>query len=576
MSFYSLTNLNRLFKIGSMDMDGSSGLLGSGSNHGISASSDQSHQGVRMGEPQTVPSALSRGQRRIESSPELQVACGGNAIWLGVGGGVFSSLTSVSPALSYYIGGTMIWAVAQTIRLLSDAPAATPATSSSSSSASQSDSSHSRGNTDARSTYVYTVLPALTVDAGTVSRTSSSSPSPSMALLSVLLKDVLSNGRFHCCAALMASLLAASSSSAFKDLLRARLLVLYLSQGDECPGVTGTEEESALAATRMAMAVASAFKLSRLVSMKSREREKERESHALSAKLSQTLLPPYMRVKCEREMAVREQAYSTLNNEGRDICSTLVASDIISIVLSDAQTYRSSSRVVFHSAAEITAQAIRQQDSLSLSMDDTDIVQQRVRSVSTLLTTLSANPSPFPSPTLKDRAQPPARVLPDAVHAVCNIDTGGLTNGHTHDMSASSKNSADESGAASDPTVRVMLCSVCVAMLLTGDADGAGAVAALLLDRPDIKAVCSVLSHSNSRSNSNFSTNATASVPVPVPDSSPSSGAAVDSAEVERALEPVEEQEQEQRRGAAEERSSDGVAAAVHSALSFFFGASGA
>ena len=534
-----------------MDMEESDRLSGSGPSHGISPSSDQSRQGVRVGEPQAVPPALSMGQRRIERSPELQVACGGNSIWLGVGGGVFSTLTSVSPALSYYIGGTMIWAVAQTIRLLSDAPAAP------SSSFAPSDSSRPRGNPDVRSTYTYTVLPALTVPAGPVSRTGCVSPSPSMALLSLVLKDVLSSGKYHCCAVMMASLLAASSAPVFKDLLRARLLQLYLPQGTEYRGARGTEEESSLAGAKTAVAVASAFKLNRLASQRGRERDRAREFDSLSAKLSQALLTPYMRVKCEREMVAIEQPYSLFNKECSDSCTTLVASDVISSVLSDAQALRSSSRVVFHSAAEIAAQAIREQSSLPLPLGDTNTSQQRVRSVSILLTTLAAAPTVAPSPTLKGQARAAVRVLPDAGRAVCNIDTGGLMTGHSHDMSASCKDPADEkgagagagAGAASNPTIRVMLCSVCIAMLLTGDAEGAGAVASLLLDRPDIRALCSILSNSTS--------SVTPAVPVPVPiQSSPSSGAVTNG----DLLEHIHVSEIEQRR--------DAVVTAVSSVLS--------
>jgi hypothetical protein len=535
-----------------MDMEDSDRLSGSETNHGISPGSDQSRHGVRLGEPQAAPPALTRGQRRIESAPELQVACGGNSIWLGVGGGVFSTLTSVSPALSYYIGGTMIWAVAQTIRLLSDAPAAP------SSSSSPSSNSRPRGNPDVRSTYAYTVLPALTVSADPVSA-GCALPSPSMALLLLVLRDLLSKGKYHCCAVLMASLLAASSSAVFKDLLRARLLQLYLSQGAESRGARVSEEESTLAGSRTATAVASAFKLSKLISPKGRERDRARESDSLSAKLSQALLPPYMRVKCEREMTAIEQPFSTLSKEGSDSCTTLVATDVISSILSEAQALRCSSRAVFHSAAEITAQAIREQGTLpsSLPLEDTDISQQRVRSVSVLLTTLTAAPSLAPSPTIKGQVQPAVRILPDATRAVCNIDTGGLMTGHSHDMTASRKNPAEErgagtgtgTGAASNPTIRVMLCSVCIAMLLTGDAEGAGAVASLLLDRPDIRAVCSVLSYSNSNSS------ITQAAPA---QSSPSSGAVTSGDQLEHVS------EMERRREA--------VAAAVNSALSFFGG----
>ena len=447
----------------------------------------------------------------------------------------------------------MIWAVAQTIRLLSDAPAAP------SSSFAPSGSSRPRGNPDVRSSYTYTVLPALTVPAGPVSRTGCVSPSPSMALLSLVLKDVLSSGKYHCCAVMMASLLAASSAPVFKDLLRARLLQLYLSQGTEYRGARGTEEESSLAGAKTAVAVASAFKLNRLASQRGRERDRAREFDSLSAKLSQALLTPYMRVKCEREMVAIEQPYSLFNKECSDSCTTLVASDVISSVLSDAQALRSSSRVVFHSAAEIAAQAIREQSSLPLSLPlplgDAETSQQRVRSVSILLTTLAAAPTVAPSPTLKGQAQSAVRVLPDAGRAVCNIDTGGLMNGHSHDMSASCKDPADEkgagagAGAASNPTIRVMLCSVCIAMLLTGDAEGAGAVASLLLDRPDIRALCSILSNSTS--------SVTPAVPVPVPiQSSPSSGAVTNG----DLLEHIHVSEIEQRR--------DAVVTAVSSVLS--------
>ena len=53
-------------------------------------------------------------------SPDLQLTCTDNRVWRGVGGGLFSSLASVSPALSYYLGGTAVWAVQQTWRVISD------------------------------------------------------------------------------------------------------------------------------------------------------------------------------------------------------------------------------------------------------------------------------------------------------------------------------------------------------------------------------------------------------------------------------------------------------------------------
>jgi hypothetical protein len=126
-------------------------------------------------------------------------------------------------------------------------------------------------------------------------------------------------------------------------------------------------------------------------------------------------------------------------------------------------------------------------------------------------------------------------------------------------MTASRKNPAEErgagagtgTGATSNPTIRVMLCSVCIAMLLTGDAGGAGAVASLLLDRPDIRAVCSVLSHSDP----NYHSSTTQSAPV---HPSPSSGGVTNGDQVEDVSEV--------------ERRRDAVAAAVNSALSFFGG----
>lgn len=78
------------------------------------------HAGEESAEERPVAIRRAAPRPKPPVSPELHLACSDNQVWRGVGGGLFSSLASVSPALSYYLGGTAVWAVQQTWRAISD------------------------------------------------------------------------------------------------------------------------------------------------------------------------------------------------------------------------------------------------------------------------------------------------------------------------------------------------------------------------------------------------------------------------------------------------------------------------
>jgi hypothetical protein len=504
------------------------------------------------------PEGLIGGHRRLERNPEMRVACGGNGIWRGVGGGVFSSLASVSPALSYYIGGTMIWAVTQTIRLLSDAPAH-PRTSSSSSASSSTSAAHGNDSsqTELHSTYNYTTLPALSQSAGggggRDARTGTgkfrrSDESPSMALISLICSDLISSGKFYCCSVIIAALQCGSSASTFRLLFRHKLHGLLLPDKaamssastpapasapanghsdhngngndrvhdlDPTPTVQRQEQEQEQEQGKLtAMAVARAFRLQKLLPLESKgtayPSSSSSSSSQLSAKLSQCLMGPYFRQKCEKEMVAIQQPISSLQynrgeavgesdlGEGGDVhahSTTLVVTDVASSVLSDAYTSSCTSRVLFLSAAEITAQAMGRRDSL----DETHQLELDQSVTSLLLSRASYTGGVRSS----------ARVLPQALHAVSNVDITSLLSGSTAmktpalymeagekmgDTDAESEHPDTNPGSSS---LRILVHSLCVALLLIGDIEGAGAVTSLILQRPDISSLCSALNRSS-------------------------------------------------------------------------------
>ena len=500
------------------------------------------------------PEGLVGGQRRLDRPPEMQVACGGNGIWRGVGGGMFSSLASVSPALSYYIGGTMIWAVTQSIRLLSNAPP-NPRTSSSSSSSSSTAPSNGSDQKPLHSTYNYTTLAALSQTGGGgggrgTGGVKRSEESPSMALISLICTDLISSGKFYCCSVIMAALLSGSSASTFRLLLRHKLHgILHPDRDREraapmtsngqshhnengngnasghdeelTPGIRWQEQEQEHG-KQTAMAVARAFRLQKLLPFEIKSTALPSQLSVpsqlivpsqLSSKLSQCLMGPYFRQKCEKEMVAVQQPTSFPQNdraeavreldvgEGDDVhahsSTNLVVTDVAASILNDAYNCRSTSRVLFHSASEIAAQVVGRRDSL----DETHQLEVD-QSVTTLLSTR-------PSFPLGVRSS--ARVLPQALHAVSNVDITGILSG-----SSPLKSPAPSIGIGemtSDPytdtetelpvrnpgssSLRILVHSLCVALILTGDIEGAGAVTALILQRPDIMALCSALNASS-------------------------------------------------------------------------------
>lgn len=286
----------------------------------------------------TTGSSLSAGQRHIQRAPELQVACGGNAIWRGLGGGVFSSIASVSPTLSYYLGGTMIWAMTQTIRALSEAPATrTSSHSTSSSSSSANGTTSPQKRTAPISTYTYTVLSALTQQNGT--HKANTSASPSIGLLALLCRDLLGCGRYHCCAVMMSGLLSSPSSATLRNLLHNELKILYLNAPDSNENktdVTEEEKESSIstAAGEVLSKIASSFRLKKLIFPEGWDRNKnslnlnsnmssgqiryKEKEDLLMRTLAQPLQGSYLRQKCEREMIATQQPSSNLKKRSVD------------------------------------------------------------------------------------------------------------------------------------------------------------------------------------------------------------------------------------------------------------------
>lgn len=522
-----------------------------GVSHSPSASPSATASGlVEVAEPEGLVGV--GGQRQLDRPPEMQVACGGNGIWRGVGGGVFSSLASVSPALSYYIGGTMIWAVTQSIRLLSNAPP-NPRTSSSSSSSSSAAHGNGSEQKPLHSTYNYTTLAALSQTGGGgggrgSGRVRRSDESPSMALISLICTDLISSGKFYCCSVIMAALLCGSSASTFRLLLRHKLHGILHPDRDraapmtsnvqshhnenEIGNVSGHDEELT-PGTRWqeqeqehgkltAMAVARAFRLQKVLPFETKSTSLPSQlsvpsqlivSSQLSSKLSQCLMGPYFRQKCEKEMVAVQQPTSFLQNDRAEAVreldvgdvddvyahssTNLVVTDVAASILNDAYNYRSTSRVLFHSASEIAAQVVGRRDSL----DETHQLEVD-QSVTTLLSTRSSFP-------LGVRSS--ARVLPQALHAVSNVDITGILSGSSPvrspappigigEMTSDTYTDTETELPVRNPgssSLRILVHSLCVALILTGDIEGAGAVAALILQRPDITALCSALNASS-------------------------------------------------------------------------------
>jgi hypothetical protein len=497
------------------------------------------------------PEGLIGGHRRLERNPEMRVACGGNGMWRGMGGGVFSSLASVSPALSYYIGGTMIWAVTQTIRLLSDAPAHPRTSSSSASSSTSAAHGNDSSQTELHSTYNYTTLPALSQSGGGGrgpgnGKVKRSDESPSMALISLICSDLISSGKFYCCSVIIAALQCGSSASTFRLLFRHKLHGMLLPDKaasasapasapasasaanghsdhnengndrvhdlDPTPTMQRQEQEQEQEQGKLtAMAVARAFRLQKLLPLEGKgTAHPSSSSSQLSAKLCQCLMGPYFRQKCEKEMVAIQQPTSSLQynrgeavgeselGEGGDVhahSTTLVVTDVASSILSDAYTSSCTSRVLFLSAAEITAQAMGRRDSL----DETHQLELDQSVTSLLLSRASYTGGVRSS----------ARVLPQALHAVSNVDITSLLSGSTAmktpalymeagekmgDTDAESEYPDTNPGSSS---LRILVHSLCVALLLIGDIEGAGAVTSLILQRPDISSLCSALNRSS-------------------------------------------------------------------------------
>lgn len=184
--------------------------------------------------------------------------------------------------------------------------------------------------------------------------------------------------------------------------------------------------------------------------------------------------------------------------EGGDVhahSTTLVVTDVASSILSDAYTSSCTSRVLFLSAAEITAQAMGRRDSL----DETHQLELDQSVTSLLLSRASYTGGVRSS----------ARVLPQALHAVSNVDITSLLSGSTAmktpalymeagekmgDTDAETEHPDTNPGSSS---LRILVHSLCVALLLIGDIEGAAAVTSLILQRPDISSLCSALNRSS-------------------------------------------------------------------------------
>ena len=171
--------------------------------------------------------------------------------------------------------------------------------------------------------------------------------------------------------------------------------------------------------------------------------------------------------------------------------TTLVATDVMKNILTDASSLKQNSRALFLSAAEIAATAIRQEG----STDECDLLGFD-QSVNTLLASRSRS--------FSLRTHQTVRVLPQAVDAVSNIDIGSsltLTR-HTRTDSRTVSKSAEGLGVStsaeknSSSSVSTLIRSLCVGLLLTGDVRTVGLIISDIMNRKDISMLCDFINDS--------------------------------------------------------------------------------
>ena len=171
--------------------------------------------------------------------------------------------------------------------------------------------------------------------------------------------------------------------------------------------------------------------------------------------------------------------------------TTLVATDVMKNILTDASSLKQNSRALFLSAAEIAATAIRQEG----STDECDLLGFD-QSVTTLLASRSRS--------FSLRTHQTVRVLPQAVDAVSNIDIGSsltLTR-HTRTESRTVSKSAEGLGVStsaeknSSSSVSTLIRSLCVGLLLTGDVRTVSLIVADIMNRKDISTLCDYINNS--------------------------------------------------------------------------------
>ena len=183
--------------------------------------------------------------------------------------------------------------------------------------------------------------------------------------------------------------------------------------------------------------------------------------------------------------------------------TTLVATDILKNILSEASSFKQTSRTLFLSAAAIAARAI----SLHDSIDESDHIELD-RSVTTLLSSRS--------PSFTVHTKPTVRILPQTNHAVSHIDIGTnlfqsrnvrsgirtgcevrkgldvkISSGST--TSFSSFNHSRNPNSHSSSTVSTLIRSLCVGLLLTGDVRTVSTIVYEVMNRRDISLLCDLI-----------------------------------------------------------------------------------
>ena len=282
------------------------------------------------------------------------------------GGGFVHSLASVSTALSHYFGGTVIWTVAPSVRLLSEylPPPANPI--SFSATARHSIDNYINGSSKMEksiSTYEYSAVSALRALSTSSAATSIEAgntlsnyygaivcSSPIISLLTVMCWDMMRSNRYYCCAALLSSLIGGSytaRSSIAKELVKVRILELYSlrisqvrpavnrqydlsnvgekienkdndindSRNDGCQndidipikfdGHSNQRNDSCNIREKAAAAFAAVirvFKLENFVASTTTSSESPSIPKLLRKKLSQLLQLPFLKQRCEKEM----------------------------------------------------------------------------------------------------------------------------------------------------------------------------------------------------------------------------------------------------------------------------------